>query len=70
MRTLAIIPARGGSKGVLRKNLQQVGGMSLVARAVRSCRSARRIDEVFVTTDDEAIAAAARQAGAAVIMRR
>jgi N-acylneuraminate cytidylyltransferase len=68
-RTVAIIPARGGSKGVPGKNLRTVGGVSLVARAVRSCLSADLIDAVFVSTDDEAIAAEARAAGAGVIRR-
>ncbi|MDO5683283.1 MAG: acylneuraminate cytidylyltransferase [Propionibacteriaceae bacterium] len=69
MRTVAIIPARGGSQGVPGKNLRPIGGIPLVARAVRACRAARRIDAIFVTTDDAAIAAAARAAGAEIIDR-
>ena len=68
-RVIAIIPARGGSKGVPGKNLKTVGGVSLVARAVTSAMAAHRIDEVFVSTDSSEIAAAARAAGAAVIDR-
>ncbi|SDC71620.1 N-acylneuraminate cytidylyltransferase [Streptomyces prasinopilosus] len=68
-RVLAVIPARGGSKGVPAKNLAPVGGVPLVARAVRECRAARRVTDVVVSTDDRAIAAAARQAGAEVVMR-
>ncbi|GAA2105740.1 N-acylneuraminate cytidylyltransferase [Microlunatus panaciterrae] len=69
MRTVAVIPARGGSKGVPRKNLRLVGGRSLIERAVSACTEADLVDAVFVTTDDSAIAAAARRAGAQVIDR-
>ncbi|MFF7971780.1 cytidylyltransferase domain-containing protein [Streptomyces sp. NPDC007905] len=68
-RVLAVIPARGGSKGVPAKNLAPVGGIPLVARAVRECRAARLVTDVVVSTDDQAIAAAARQAGAEVVLR-
>lgn len=68
-RVVAVIPARGGSKGVPGKNLRTVGGVPLVVRAVRSCRAALRIDEVVVSTDDDAIAAAAAGAGARVVQR-
>ncbi|MFJ3638840.1 cytidylyltransferase domain-containing protein [Streptomyces sp. NPDC090108] len=68
-RVLAVIPARGGSKGVPAKNLAPVGGVPLVARAVRECRGARLVTDVVVSTDDHAIAAAARQAGAEVVLR-
>ncbi|MGW2745357.1 cytidylyltransferase domain-containing protein [Streptomyces sp. NPDC001450] len=68
-RVLAVIPARGGSKGVPAKNLASVGGVPLVARAVRECRAARLVTDVVVSTDDQAIAAAARQAGAEVVLR-
>ncbi|MDT0450588.1 acylneuraminate cytidylyltransferase [Streptomyces hesseae] len=66
---LAVIPARGGSKGVPGKNLAPVGGVPLVARAVRACRAARLVTDVVVSTDDPAIAAAARAAGAEVVQR-
>jgi YrbI family 3-deoxy-D-manno-octulosonate 8-phosphate phosphatase len=68
-RVLAVIPARGGSKGVPAKNLAPVGGVPLVARAVQECRAARLVTDVVVSTDDEAIAEAARQAGAEVVLR-
>ncbi|MFD8827821.1 cytidylyltransferase domain-containing protein, partial [Streptomyces sp. NPDC059605] len=60
---LAVIPARGGSKGVPAKNLAQVGGVPLVARAVRACLASHEVTDVVVTTDDAAIADAARAAG-------
>jgi len=68
-KVIAIIPARGGSKGVPGKNLKKVGGISLVARAVAAATAAESIDAVYVSTDDAAIAAAARSAGATVIDR-
>ncbi|MFG2464314.1 cytidylyltransferase domain-containing protein [Streptomyces canus] len=68
-RVLAVIPARGGSKGVPAKNLAPVGGVPLVARAVRECLATRLVTDVLVSTDDQAIAAAAREAGAEVVLR-
>ncbi|WP_405732209.1 N-acylneuraminate cytidylyltransferase [Streptomyces sp. NBC_00028] len=68
-RVLAVIPARGGSKGVPAKNLASVGGVPLVARAVRECRATRLVTDVVVSTDDQGIAAAAREAGAEVVLR-
>ncbi|XXM79581.1 acylneuraminate cytidylyltransferase [Microbacterium sp. PMB16] len=67
-RTVAIIPARGGSKQVPRKNLQRVGGVPLVERAVRAAVAAG-VDEVVVSTDDDEIAAVGIAAGARVIRR-
>ncbi|MEU2711057.1 N-acylneuraminate cytidylyltransferase [Streptomyces sp. NPDC007205] len=68
-RVLAVIPARGGSKGVPAKNLAPVGGIPLVARAVRECRATRLVTDVVVSTDDQAVAAAAREAGAEIVLR-
>ncbi|MGW2052958.1 cytidylyltransferase domain-containing protein [Streptomyces sp. NPDC001840] len=69
MTVLAVIPARGGSKGVPAKNLAPVGGVPLVVRAVRASLAARRVTDVVVSTDDAAIAEAARNAGAEVVLR-
>jgi N-acylneuraminate cytidylyltransferase len=69
MGVVAIIPARGGSKGVPGKNLRRVGGRSLVARAVDAALAASSIDRVLVSTDDAAIAAEAFAAGADVLDR-
>lgn len=66
---LAVIPARGGSKGVPRKNLASVGGVPLVVRAIRECLAARRATHVVVSTDDQAIADTALRAGAGVVIR-
>ncbi|MEV4062301.1 N-acetylneuraminate synthase family protein [Nonomuraea dietziae] len=69
MRVLAVIPARGGSAGIPLKNLAQVGGVPLVARAVKAARRAELIDQVVVSTDHAGIAQAAREAGATVVER-
>lgn len=68
-RVLAVIPARGGSKGVPAKNLAPVGGVPLVGRAIRECLAARLVTDVVVSTDDHVIAEAARAAGAEVVLR-
>lgn len=68
-RVLVVIPARGGSKGVPGKNVALVGGVPLVARAVRACLASRRVTDVVVSTDDASIAAAAAVAGADVVVR-
>jgi N-acylneuraminate cytidylyltransferase len=69
MSVIAIIPARGGSKGVPGKNLKRVGGIPLIVRAVQSATASRLIDRVIVSTDDFAIGAAARTAGATTMVR-
>lgn len=68
-RVVAVIPARGGSKGIPAKNLREVAGVPLVARAIASALLAELVDRVYVSTDDPAIAHAARDAGAAIIHR-
>lgn len=67
--TVAVIPARGGSRGVPRKNLARVGGIPLVVRAVQAAHASGRIDRVVVSTDDAEIAAAATAHGAEIVWR-
>ena len=69
MTTVAVIPARGGSKGVPRKNLLPIGGLPLVARAIAAARATAQVDRVIVSTDSAAIADLARAHGAEVIDR-
>ena len=69
MDILAIIPARGGSKGIPDKNLRQVGGRSLLARTIHTVLESRFVTEVAVTTESRRIAEEARAAGACVIER-
>ncbi len=68
-RTVAIIPARGGSKGIPLKNLQKVAGVSLLARAINAAKATPSIDRVIVSTDHDGIAAEAIRAGAEVSHR-
>lgn len=67
--TVAVIPARGGSKQVPRKNVVRVGGVPLVQRAIRAVAAAERVDLVVVSTDDDEIAELSAAAGARVIRR-
>jgi CMP-N,N'-diacetyllegionaminic acid synthase len=67
LRILAVVPARGGSKGIPRKNLQLLGGRPLVAHAVQAGLGAMPlVSRVVCTTDDPEIAEVARAAGAEV----
>lgn len=61
---IALIPARGGSRRVPRKNLRMAGGKPLIAWTIEAARSARSVDRVVVTTEDREIAEVARQHGA------
>lgn len=69
MTTVALIPARGGSKGIPRKNLVSIGGRPLVVHSIEHAKACAGIDRVFVTTDDDEIAAVALAAGAEVVRR-
>ena len=66
MSVLALIPARGGSKGVPGKNLKKIGGRTLIARAVEAAQKSGVCDHVLVSTEYAAIAEEARRAGAEV----
>ena len=66
---IAIIPARGGSKGIPNKNLQTVGGVTLLARTISACLKSESIATVYVSTDSDDIAAVALNNGAQVIRR-
>lgn len=66
MKTLCIIPARRGSKGLLHKNVRRLAGQPLICWPIKAALSCKLIDEVFVTTDDDEIAVCARSAGADV----
>jgi N-acylneuraminate cytidylyltransferase len=63
---LALVPARGGSKSIPRKNLRRLGGVPLIGYSISAGLAARLVDRVVVSTDDDEIAAVARDCGAEV----
>jgi CMP-N,N'-diacetyllegionaminic acid synthase len=69
-RVLAVVPARGGSKGVKLKNLRQVGGVPLVALAGKVASQCSFIDRAVVSTDHDEIAKVAEQSGLLAPFRR
>lgn len=66
---LALIPARGGSKGIPRKNVRLLAGKPLVAHSIVQARQTPGVTRVVVSTDDEEIAALSQQWGAEVVRR-
>lgn len=70
MFVLAVIPARGGSKGVPAKNLRALGGKPLVAWTIEAALGAPSVSRVILSTDDDAIAAAGSSYGDIVPFRR
>jgi len=70
MKTIATICARGGSVGVPRKNVRPLMGLPLIAHTIAQARQVPGIDAVYVSTDDEEIAAVAREHGALVPFMR
>jgi N-acylneuraminate cytidylyltransferase len=69
MKVLAIIPARGDSKGIPRQNLRLLAGKPLIAHAIERARQTKSISRIVVSTDDPEIAAVSRQYGAEVVWR-
>lgn len=67
---VAIIPARGGSKRIPRKNVRLFAGLPMIAHTIRAAQNAGVFDRIIVSTDDDEIAAIARQYGAEVPFRR
>jgi CMP-N-acetylneuraminic acid synthetase len=70
LSVLAVVPARGGSKSIPRKNLCLVGGMSLLARAARVARELEWLDARVLSTDDDEMAEEGRRNGLDVPFRR
>ena len=66
MKTIAIICARGGSKGLPRKNVKELDGVPLIGRVVKQAVDQACIDTVIVTTDDQEIATIAKHYGAEI----
>jgi CMP-N,N'-diacetyllegionaminic acid synthase len=70
MKTFALIPARGGSKGIPRKNIKLIGGKPLIVWAIEAALRSSLLDAVVVSTDDPEIAEVAHRAGAQVPFTR
>jgi CMP-N-acetylneuraminic acid synthetase len=69
MSIIALIPARGGSKGIPGKNLQTVGGMPLLARTVQAAQSSKKVSATYVSSDSPELLALAQAKGALLIQR-
>ena len=69
MDVVALIPARGGSKGIPRKNLAPLAGRPLLAWTVDAALRSRAVTRTVVSTEDDEIATAARDLGAEVLAR-
>jgi len=69
MKVLAVIPARGGSKGIPQKNICLLAGKPLIAYSIEQAQQAQMVDRVVVSTDDPEIGAVAEQYGAEVVWR-
>lgn len=69
MSAIAIIPARGGSKGIPGKNIVDFAGLPLIHWTIEAALNSGRFQRVLVSTDADDIARAAREAGAEVMMR-
>jgi CMP-N,N'-diacetyllegionaminic acid synthase len=70
MRVLGLIPARGGSKGIRRKNIRPLLGKPLLQYTGEAARAARRLTRVILSTEDEEVAAVGRNCGLEVPFRR
>ena len=69
MKIIAIIPARGGSKGVPKKNIRKVKGKPLIAYSIEAAKKSRFLGDFYVSTDDKEIAVVAEKYGAKIIPR-
>lgn len=70
MKVLGLIPARGGSKGIPRKNLRVIAGRPLIAWTIKAAVEARVLDRIVVSTEDDEIEAVARSLGADIPFTR
>jgi len=66
----AIVAARGNSRGIVRKNLQDLGGKPLVVHSLEAARAAKSVDDILVTTDDDEIAGVCESFGFPAPYRR
>lgn len=66
---IGIIPARGGSKGIPRKNLRTIAGKPLISWSIEAAKESKLLDDFYVSTEDEEIAKVAKKYGAKIINR-
>lgn len=69
IKTIAIIPARGGSKGISRKNIRLLAGKPLISYVIKAANDSKYIDTVIVSTEDEEIEEISKLYGAQVVKR-
>ena len=69
MKIIAVVPARGGSKGIKNKHLKLVGGLPLVARSILTCKGVDEISHTYVSSDSTEILNVGEQFGATAILR-
>lgn len=67
---VAIIPARGGSKTVLKKNIKDMCGKPMIAYSIEAAKNSAKVDKVFVSTDSEEIAEVSRKFGAEIVYEK
>ena len=68
-KLICVIPARGGSKGIKNKNLQEILGRSLLSICIETYKDSKYIDEVFVSSDSDEILSEAEKNGAIAVKR-
>lgn len=69
MRTIAIIPARGGSKRLIGKNIYPLNGKPLIAYTIEACKACEHIDDIYVSSDDDEILKVGEEWGAIPLRR-
>ena len=69
MRTIAIIPARGGSKRLIGKNIYPLNGKPLIAYTIEACLACDHIDDIYVSSDDDEILKTGEDWGAIPLKR-
>lgn len=66
---IGLIPARGGSKGLKRKNLRDLAGKPLLHYAIDAARGSRHVTDIYLSSEDEEILTSGRQAGCHTVLR-
>ncbi|MCH8956834.1 acylneuraminate cytidylyltransferase family protein, partial [candidate division KSB1 bacterium] len=68
-KIIAVIPARGGSKGIEKKNIRSFAGKPLIAHTIEQAMASRSVQRIFVSTDDDEIASISKKCGAEIVWR-